>query len=141
MVAAFKVLMDATYLVKFATLSALCICPKAVTPFPTAPTTSPNPDVSFPISIRSGPIAAAAIPMPTASSWLDCDRPSNQAIAPWIAVTTFCIYGIRTFPIWIATPSNADFKSVRLPAKVSILTSAMRSAAPELPLIESVRLA
>ena len=117
----------------FTALMALAIFGTTVIIVPTA-------EITLPITIRTGPIAAASRATVTTTFFVPSSILFSQSTNFCTQSTICLIAGISSSPKEIARPSRADFKMVICPCKLSSCVSAICCAAPALFVIEFCRL-
>ena len=90
----------------------------------------PTPDVSFPTTRSTGPMAAANAAMrrmvfrvPSSICW-------SFSTNSWTLLTMFRTVGIRASPIWMASSCKADLRIVTCPFRLSCMVAAIFSADP-----------
>ena len=100
----------------------------------------PTADMTFPITISTGPSAAARRAIVTTVFFVPSLSPFNQSTNFCTHPTICLMAGIRSSPKDIARPSNADFKIVICPCKLSSCVSAICCAAPPLSVMDFCKL-
>ena len=68
--------------------------------------------ITLPTRIRTGPTAATSNPTVTMIFFVPSSRELSQSTKDWIQPTMALIYGIRSSPMEIASPSIADLRIV-----------------------------
>ena len=95
----------------------------------------PTADITFPMTISTGPRAATTSAIVTIVFFVPSSSPLSQSTNDCIQPTICLMAGIKSSPKEMASPSSADFKMVNCPCKLSSCVSAICCAAPPLSVI------
>ena len=95
----------------------------------------PTADITLPITIKTGPRAAAKSPIVTIVFFVPSSSPFSQSTNVCTHPTICLMAGIRSSPKDIANPSRADLRMVICPCRLSSCVSAICCAAPPLSMI------
>ena len=95
----------------------------------------PTADITFPMTISTGPRVAARSAMVTTVFFVPSSSPFSQSTKVCTHPTICLMAGIRSSPKDIANPSRADLRIVICPCRLSSCVSAICCAAPPLSMI------
>ena len=127
-------------IVRFSAANAVLTALIAPAIFGTTVIIVPTAEITLPITIRTGPKAAASKATVTTTFFVPSSMPLSQSTNFCTQSTICLIAGINSSPKEMASPSRADFRIVICPCRLSSCVSAICCAAPALLVIELCRL-